>query len=101
MAAMGAWLRRNGEAIYGTRPWIRAVEPMVPVRYTQSADAVFIHALRPATGELALPAELAADTATWLGAGDAEMRRDADGRVRASVPEGLRGDAVAVLAVPR
>ncbi|MFD4421596.1 alpha-L-fucosidase [Agromyces sp. NPDC058484] len=101
MAAMGGWIRRNGEAVYGTRPWVRAVEPLAPIRYTQSAGTVFVHLLEPTSGELVLPDELAATgSAAWLGAGAADLRRD-DGRVRASVPEGLRGEAVAVLAVSR
>jgi len=42
--ALGAWLRQNGEAIYGTRPWSRAegqTADGLDVRFTQKADALY------------------------------------------------------------
>jgi alpha-L-fucosidase len=38
---LGAWLRSNGEAVYGTRPWSTAASTTstgVPIRFTASAD---------------------------------------------------------------
>src|SRR5262249_13672560 len=40
----GAWLERNGAAIRGTRPWVRAASTTgcgVPVRFTHDADALY------------------------------------------------------------
>jgi len=44
LEALGAWLRANGEAIYGTRPWQRAegaTACRVPVRFTARDDTVY------------------------------------------------------------
>ncbi|MGZ4732707.1 MAG: alpha-L-fucosidase [Terriglobales bacterium] len=44
LQALGAWLQQNGEAIYGTRPWKRAVGETaegIPVRFTQKDAAVY------------------------------------------------------------
>ena len=41
LQAMGAWLAANGEAIFGTRPWVRAegtTSDGTPVRFTTSGD---------------------------------------------------------------
>ena len=38
LKSLGAWLRQNGEAIYGTEPWSRAegeTDQKIPVRFTQ------------------------------------------------------------------
>ena len=42
--ALGAWLTRNAEAIYGTRPWIRAdgtTTDGIPVRFTCRGDTLY------------------------------------------------------------
>ncbi len=50
---LGAWLAVNGEAIYGTRPWVRAEGETGsgdPVRFTQDENgrfAIVLHALEP------------------------------------------------------
>jgi alpha-L-fucosidase len=44
LAEIGDWLAVNGEAIYDTRPWVRAegrTSDGVPVRFTRNDDAVF------------------------------------------------------------
>jgi alpha-L-fucosidase len=54
LAAIGAWLRVNGAAIYGARPWIRAeavTEAGSPVRFTASRDAVNVIVLGGPKGE--------------------------------------------------
>ena len=44
LEALGAWLARNGEAIYGTRPWQRAEGTTacgLPVRFTAKNETVY------------------------------------------------------------
>ena len=44
LQALGAWLRQNGEAIFGTHPWKRAAAETadhIPVRFTQKAGALY------------------------------------------------------------
>ena len=55
---LGKWLDVNGEAIYGTRPWIRAENETVSgigVRYTQKPDALYAIILdKPKTSEITI-----------------------------------------------
>ena len=44
LEGLGAWLARNGEAIFDTRPWVNAegnTTDGIPVRYTQTDDALY------------------------------------------------------------
>jgi alpha-L-fucosidase len=44
LVALGAWLRQNGEAIYGTHPWKRAdgeTDQHIRVRFTQKNSALY------------------------------------------------------------
>lgn len=44
LEALGAWLKQNGEAIYGTRPWIRAegeTAEGIPVRFTRTESSLY------------------------------------------------------------
>ena len=44
LRALGAWLERNGEAIFGTRPWVRAAGETgdgMAVRFTAKGDSVY------------------------------------------------------------
>ena len=53
LQALGAWLQQNGEAIYGTKPWKRAVGETaegIPVRFTQKDSAVYATLLGSAEG---------------------------------------------------
>lgn len=94
---LGTWLRINGDAIFGTRPWLRCGEPTgAPRAYTAADGLVYVHLLDPATGHLQLPPELARpEEAFWL-AGRSPAEVTADG---IAVPQALRGDPVAVLCV--
>ncbi len=77
----GAWMARNGEAIYGTRPWLRAegvTAENLAVRFTAEGNRVNAIVLgRPEAGELTLcdlaPAEGA--EVTLLGYGGVNWRQ--------------------------
>ena len=100
MSAMGRWLEVNGDAVYGTRPWLRAGDRVgAPVSYTTSGGDVFVHAIDPAVGEIRLPSELAgAGRVTWLGAGEAAIESASAG-ASVPIPESLRGEPIAVARV--
>jgi alpha-L-fucosidase len=55
LKGFGAWLKANGEGIYGTRPWVRfdgMTECGIAVRFTQKPGALYVHLLgTPAKGE--------------------------------------------------
>jgi len=100
MRQLGEWLRRDGGAIYGTRPWVRAGEETgAPRAYTAAGEVVNVIALDPASGTLDLPDELAARPAWWPGGGSAEHERRPDGTAVAVIPDALRGDAAVALTV--
>jgi len=100
MRELGEWMRRDGEAIYGTRPWVRAYEETgAPRAYTAAEGIVNVIALDPASGSIDLPEELAAGRAWWPGGLEAEREQRTDGRTVALVPEALRGDAAVALRV--
>ena len=48
LLGLGKWLKINGEAIYGTRPWKRAEGKTlddIELRFTQKGDILYIHLL--------------------------------------------------------
>jgi alpha-L-fucosidase len=53
LKGFGAWLKANGEGIYGTRPWRRfdgKTSCGLDVRFTAKADALYVHLLGTPTG---------------------------------------------------
>jgi alpha-L-fucosidase len=56
LKGFGGWLRKNGEAVYGTRPWTRAegkAGEAVRVRFTTKPGSLYLHLLdSPAMTEL-------------------------------------------------
>jgi alpha-L-fucosidase len=83
---VGAWLKVNGEAIYGTRPWRQMSEG--DVRYTSKGNALYaIVELWPAH-ELVLSApRTTAKTTVQLLGGNAPLKwRQEVGKLRIQVP---------------
>jgi alpha-L-fucosidase len=116
LESIGAWLARNGEAIYGTRPWVlsgegptRVVEgefadtaraPYTPsdIRFTTARDDVYATVLAP-VGESVVIRSLAEDAGLFpeeiarvdvLGHGEAEWTRTETG-LRVTVPAAAVG----------
>lgn len=85
---LGAWLTCNAEAIYGTRPWLRAegaTSDGIPVRYTHRGDTLYAIVLGTAP----------AGTVTLVGIDvkPARVRLVGGGTLRAEAsPQGLRID---------
>lgn len=98
MRELGAWMRENGAAVYGTRPWTRAGESVgAPRSYTTSAAGVHAIALDPSVRTLDLPADLATADARWIDGSAADVITRADGGADVTIPDALRGSAAAVL----
>jgi alpha-L-fucosidase len=104
LEAIGAWLAVNGEAIYGTKPWVRAVGQTaggVPLRFTQSAggDTVYAIALGAVTGTVTITGFDEPATAVRLvGGGSLAFAATADG-LGVTLPPGLPPQAATAIAI--
>jgi alpha-L-fucosidase len=95
LAALGAWMKQNSEAIYGTRPLAPYAEGKV--RFTRAKNGTVYLVYLPAAGEAALPRELAATsvkpapgaTITLLGSGQTISWESAGTGMVAHVPAGV------------
>jgi alpha-L-fucosidase len=102
---IGAWLATNGEAIYGTRPWVRAegtTTDGTPVRFTHGRDTLYAHVLGPLGVEVRLPGVQPRDSAAVrvLGRPGALSWCVEGGSLVVSVPPGAPvHPAAAVLAI--
>jgi alpha-L-fucosidase len=108
LRALGKWLRQNGEAIYGTRPWV-AAEGKTPdgggIRFTKKGDAVYAILLdRPKGPAVVIERLNAADNTTVQLLGVAgNLKWTQQGRnVAVDLPASLPGDyAWALKITPR
>ncbi|PIE21433.1 MAG: alpha-L-fucosidase [Arachnia propionica] len=90
---LGGWLGRNGQAIFGTRPWHRPADP--GLRYTTDAARLYLHVLSPAA-PAQLPPELRhLDSVTWLTGETTAVVAD-----QIQAPTSLAQEPVAVAWVP-
>jgi alpha-L-fucosidase len=95
LEGLGAWLRLNGEAIFGTRPWHVAEGTAgdgTPLRFTRKEDALYALLLgQPADGALALPGLRAAPgtTVRLLGRDEPVAWSQVGDAVELSLPGGL------------
>ncbi|HTQ13569.1 MAG TPA: alpha-L-fucosidase [Rhizomicrobium sp.] len=99
LEGFGAWLKANGEAIYGTRPWLRA-EARTPeggdVRYMSKPGALYVHLLgRPAAGELTLEDVPSPRAVTHLPTGTPVAFQAAAGCLRIALPASVDGSGAA------
>ena len=91
LEGLGAWLKVNGESIYGTRPWIRYTDPDVggaEVRYTAKDGALYVIVTQlPKNGKLSLPDETAEGRVTLLETGERlRVEHSAEGRPVVELP---------------
>jgi len=96
---MGAWLKVNGEAVYGTHPWRETSEgPKSAVRYTAKGDAVYAIAESWPGRELALAAPHPAEgaTVTMLGSTEPLKWQESGGRIHIELPEPSQQEVSAV-----
>jgi alpha-L-fucosidase len=104
LEGFGAWMAINGEAMHGTRPWIRADDVTgegLQVRFTRKGSTLYAILLgQPTTGEVTLPSLAPADGArvTLLGQGDVDWVRRNDGIVM-TWPRDAASSPAAVFAI--
>jgi alpha-L-fucosidase len=83
---MGAWLAKNGGAVYGTRggPW----KPTAQMASTRKGDAIYLHLLKKTPGPVTLPALPVAIQSAKLLNGAAIQPQTKDGVLSLEIPEG-------------
>ena len=103
MRGLGAWLSVNGEAVYGSRPWVVAESTTpegVPVRFTCRGDVVYALVIgTPKTRRISLPDVDSSGVTRVRLVGHAEPLEWVvdDGVLTAVLPERLPAAAVTAL----
>jgi alpha-L-fucosidase len=98
----GDWLKVNGEAIYGTRPWVRFGDTDAggnEVRYTAKGDAVYAIAIKLAgAGAIELPVDQARKVAL-LSTGEPLPVERAGGKAHVTLPPGMSPGSIPVVKI--
>ncbi|HTU37200.1 MAG TPA: alpha-L-fucosidase C-terminal domain-containing protein, partial [Acidimicrobiales bacterium] len=101
---LGEWLEVNGEAIYGSRPWVitEAVSTEgTPLRFTQSGDGVYAHVMGMPSGRRLTMRSIDASRVQrvrLVGSPDVKLEWSAEGgALSVTLPELLPLSAVTVL----
>ena len=81
---VGAWLAKNGEAIYGTRggPWKTAKA----VASTRKGNTIYLHVLKSENGRVEIPALPATIKSATLLAGGSVKFSQKDGKLGLEIP---------------
>jgi alpha-L-fucosidase len=100
---IGRWLASNGEAIYSTRPWQRAMD-ITPeggeIRYTHCGEKLYMIVMRlPAGEKLTLPSLpiRSGSTAVLLSSGQPLQWTLSESAIQLILPNGLDEETVPVV----